>query len=268
MTPLRPPTSVIGDEAGLVERVVATNPRGRTGSQPDRRLGSRSANNHRVSRHHAWYRHRTRARAALDRHRWLYWTAAVALVSVSAASLQARAAALDRARSQWDTLVTVWVADADLSPGDQVAGNSTARRVPALIAPDGALQGDVGTVTQPVGRGAILTDVSVTRSTGALALAPSGTVVVGVRESVPVGASVGEPVAVVSEGVMVAPRAMVIGLDDGIVLLALPIGDAPVVTAASDGHSVALVRLIADGPTPGLENDPGGTPDPPTTGGD
>lgn len=170
------------------------------------------------------------------------------MLAIGAASYQARANALDRARSQWGDAITVWVASADLHPGDDVKGNSTPRRVPAEIVPEAALLEAEGTVTQRVARGSILTNVSVTASTDALALAPPGTVVVGVRQSVPVGASAGESVAVVSEGVMIAARAVVVGIENEIVLLALPIDEAPVVSAASDGRSVALLRLVTDKP--------------------
>jgi hypothetical protein len=64
---------------------------------------------------------------------------------------------------------------------------------------------------------------------------------VAVIEAVPSGAGVGDVVAVASGGVVLAPDAVVVGVRDDAVLVAVPRGDDAAVAAAAAGDVALLI---------------------------
>ena len=100
-----------------------------------------------------------------------------------------------------------------------------------------------GRVRQRVVSGAVITTADISRADGPAAFADPGTAVVGVIDLLAVGASIGLPVVVTSEGVVLAAAATVVGRDDEVVLIAVPVTEAPMVAAAAQLGTVSLLFL-------------------------
>jgi len=187
----------------------------------------------------------TALRRLTARRPWLRWlplaTTTTALV-LSVGSYQSRA---DAARRAWSDTVEVWVADQPLGAGDPVSADGAT--VAAVMVPEGALPGGrppTGRVVRRVAAGAVLTDLDVTHDDPSTALIPDGWRGVAVVEVTPSGASVGDRVDVVADGVVIASDAVVAdtGVDPGTgVLLAVPADVAPLVALADD-TGIRLLR--------------------------
>jgi hypothetical protein len=65
-------------------------------------------------------------RSWVARHPRVYWTVVVGLALVAGCQLHTTARQLDAATRAWGDTVTVWVATADLAPGDPVAAQAAA----------------------------------------------------------------------------------------------------------------------------------------------
>jgi hypothetical protein len=186
----------------------------------------------------------SRARWALARRPWLYWVA-IGVLAAGAGLLVADAVgAVDDARRRWGTERNVLVAERDAGPGEPVAGIVVTRSWPAPMIPAAALIDDVpdeAVLRQRVGAGEILTTADVAAGSAPQALIPVGHRAVSVMEAVPSGAGVGDDVAVASGGVVLAADAVVVGVRDDAVLVAVPIGDAAAVAAAAPGDVALLI---------------------------
>ena len=79
-------------------------------------------------------------RSWVARHPRVYWTVVVGLALVAGCQLHTTAQQLDAATRAWGESVTVWVATADLAPGDPVAAQATA--FPSALAAPGRLNRD------------------------------------------------------------------------------------------------------------------------------
>lgn len=79
----------------------------------------------------------SRLRLALARRPWLYWVSVALCASLVWLTLSAKHADLDHQRRQWGETRRVWVAAADIAPGELV--NSVARDYPAAMVPASAI---------------------------------------------------------------------------------------------------------------------------------
>ena len=93
------------------------------------------------------------------------------------------------------------------------------------------------------GPAAVITTVDVSTVAGPAAFAEPGTAVVGVVDPLAPDASIGLPVVVSSEGVVLVPAATVVGADDEVILIAVPVSEAPLVAAAAQLGTVSLLFL-------------------------
>lgn len=182
-------------------------------------------------------------RRLLVRRPWIHWlVVGVATVAAMATTL-ARVDRIDAARAEWGATRTVWVASKAAAPGEQI--QVVATDVPAAVVPPSALAADGSAelvARQHVSPGEIVTEVDVGRDGGgALALVPDGWLAVPVLESPASGAAVGTRVHVVSDGVVLADEAVVVGYHDDVTLVAVPASEAPMLPVATDGGSLALL---------------------------
>jgi hypothetical protein len=67
--------------------------------------------------------------------------------------------------------------------------------------------------------------------------------VVGVIDPLASDPSIGLPVAVTSEGIVLVAAATVVGADDDVILIAVPTSEAPMVAAAAQLGTVSLLFL-------------------------
>lgn len=178
-------------------------------------------------------------RRLVARRPWIQWLV-IAVVAVGvAASVADAMAGVDAARRSWGTTATVWVATADVSPGAPVHVEPI--EIPVAIRPAHAARDPEGMVARhAIGRGEIVTALDVVDEDGSLA--PTGWWVAPIRESLPSGAALGERVRVASDGFVIADDGVVVGFIDDVTLVAVPPDVAPLLPAASDTTTVALLR--------------------------
>ena len=173
---------------------------------------------------------------------WVYWLFVGFVALGVAASMLERVDRVDAERAAWGESVTVFVATRAHVPGDSLSVE--ARTVPAAIAPPGRITSSDGwVVRQHVGEGEIVSDVSVTAGAGPQALIPADWLGVPIVESPVSGALVGDRVRVVSDGVVIAREALVVGHHDDVTIVAVPAEIAPAVPAAADARSLSLLLV-------------------------
>jgi hypothetical protein len=187
-----------------------------------------------------------RIRLELARRPWIHWCLVVALAAGAAWSVAGALAGVDRARAAWGTVERVLVATRPIVPGDELDDATQLRSVPLAVVPDGAI-GELppdAVARQRIGPEEIVTVDDVAARSGPPALAPRGTRIVTVVQTVPTAAVVGDRVAVASDGVELVDDAVVVGHVDGAVLLAVDAGRAAAVAAAAATPGGVALLLV------------------------
>ncbi len=174
----------------------------------------------------------------------IYWFAVLAIAAVVSLSIQREVAQLREVRSRWRTTATVLVARDDAAPGDTIEVDAV--EVPAALAPPSAVGLDAlgeRPVRRRIDAGDIVTELDLAPRSGALALVPVTWRAVPVVESPRSDAAVGDRVDVVSDGVVIAADALVVGGHDAVTLVAVPADVAPLLPLAASASSVTLLRV-------------------------
>ena len=183
------------------------------------------------------------ARAYLARHPVVRGAAVAVLATVPALVVLARLDAADSARREWGDTVEVYRATNDHAPGDPLS----ARRVelPVAAAPEAAVTelAPGARARQFLGAGAVIERSDVTTVRGPAATAGAGSAVVAVAVEGTGAIDAGTEVDVVAEGVVLAERAVVTGVVDGNVLVAVERHLAPQVAAAAHSGIATVVFL-------------------------
>lgn len=185
-----------------------------------------------------------RARLVLARRPWLYWGAVAVVAALVALATHHRLAAIDAARAEWGTTRTVLVADGRLEPGDRIAGRLV--ELPEAAVPPQALADlpdPPARMVQHAGDGEVLTDLDITTRSGPAGAAPSGSVVVGLTDPLARRVSIGLPVQVAADGVVLAHRATVVDLVDDVVFVSVDEQDAPAVAVAAQQGTASMLFL-------------------------
>jgi Flp pilus assembly protein CpaB len=200
-----------------------------------------------------------RLRWIMVRHRWIRWSA-IAMCSITAGvGVQAKVAALDEARSEWDGGVEVLVLRHDVETGAEIsAADVDTRFIAPNLVPDSAVD-DVTkplVARHPLGRGEILVDTHLGRRSGPAGLLEPGKVGVsiplqeGFAPSLAVGDHVGvvvgpDPLAISDQPAAadLGPSATVISVTPEAILVAVDTTEAVEVATAASGGRVTLVLL-------------------------
>ncbi len=181
-------------------------------------------------------------RSFLARHRAVHWTAVGGLALAAAAIVAAQSSALDRERRAWGAARTVWLASADLAPGDPVVAH--AEQVPlALVASTAVVGRPDGLIAhRSVSAGEVLVSADVGTDDD---LVPAGwrRVAVATDES-SLRLRPGDHVDVIASGAVVARDGVVVEVGPAAVTVAVPVDAAPAVAAAALER---LAVLIAHG---------------------
>jgi hypothetical protein len=181
-------------------------------------------------------------RSWVARHPRVYWTVVVGLALAAAVQLHTRARQLDAATRAWGDTVTVWVATADLAPGDPVSAQAVA--YPSALTAPGRLDRDpTGLVAvQHIGTGDVVRMVDVGRA--GLDLLPREWRGVSIAvDSAALALAPGTRVDVVAVGALVVGDAVVVAVADGTVTVGVPADAAPAVAdAAQHGEASLVVR--------------------------
>jgi hypothetical protein len=114
-----------------------------------------------------------RVRFELARRPWIYWLIVAILAALVALGVARAEGRVDAARRSWGEQVTVWVATADIEPGEPISAEH--RVVPRAVIPVRAVtDGVIGSVArQRIAAGAIITALDVTGA-GPAGLVPAG----------------------------------------------------------------------------------------------
>ena len=174
-----------------------------------------------------------RSRIFLARHRLVYWSIVLAIAAGTALLVEGRIGALDEQRSRWAETRSVLVATEDLVPDGPIAADTI--DLPLVAVPPAAIEAipPRAALRQRVMAGEVLVTADLISGAGPALHADRGTVVVGMRDPLSPGAAVGQRVWVASEGVTVAPDAMVVGVVDDVIFVSVAERDGPAVAAAA-----------------------------------
>lgn len=182
-------------------------------------------------------------RRFLVRRPWIYWSVVALAAAGAVTSVLDHADRIDDERRAWGTQRVVWIAAADLAPGDAL--DVERREVPAAMVPPGALDHHPGALVarQRVGAGEIVHELDVVAPDGPRAMTPHGWLVVPVLESPASGARLGDRVLVVADGLVLADDAVVVGAHADATLVAAPGDRAASIPAAADAGRVTLLLV-------------------------
>lgn len=181
-------------------------------------------------------------RRLLVKRPWIHWLIVAAAAFGAGASMLERSERVDARRAAWGETRHVWVASVDHEPGDPLV--AARRVVPRAVVADGAAETVAGLAArQHVSDGEIVHVSDVVALTGPQALTPAGWLVVPVIESPASGASLGDRVRVVGEGVVLSAEALVVGRHDGSSLVAIPADEAASVAALAGQGGVTLLMI-------------------------
>jgi hypothetical protein len=181
-------------------------------------------------------------RSFLARHRAVHWALVWGVALATAAIVAAQASSLDRERRAWGEARPVWLASADLAPGDLVIAHAEQAPV-ALVASTAVTDRPVGLIARrSVSAGEVLVSADVGTDDD---LVPAGwrRVAVATDES-SLRVRPGDRVDVAASGAVLASDGVVVEVTPAAVTVAVPVVAAPSVAAAALER---LAVLIAHG---------------------
>ena len=188
-----------------------------------------------------------KARRLLARRPWVYWVACFAVAAAVATLVGGHVARLDEARRSWEATELVLVATTDHLPGDLLQADLV--KIPlAVVPPDavGSTGADAGSepmVRQRLTIGEVVVAADLAAPGGPAALADPGMLVVGITDPLARGVRVGLDVQVVSEGVVLADGARVVGLADEVIYVAVEARAAATVATAAHDTAASIVFI-------------------------
>lgn len=189
----------------------------------------------------------TRLRHELARHPWIHRSLVATLVITSVAITMSWAAGVEAERAEWGRSTEVLVTTSDVEVGTPIAVAVARVRHPAAVVPPRALPADAADAGHVIRRhlpaGVVVTDADVGATSGPRSLLGPDQLAVAVTERIASGARVGDPVVVVTEGIVLTAGATVVAIDDSRVLLAVHHESAAMVAAAAAGPAGVSLLL-------------------------
>lgn len=183
-------------------------------------------------------------RRVLARRPWIQWVAIVTVAVATAFSVQARLDRVDAQRDSWGATRTVLVAAESHEIGQAL--QVELRELPTAMIPDRAIddRGELASgavARQRIGAGEVLTRLDLAADSGPQAMTPAGWLAVPVVESPQSGAAIGDRVQVASDGFVLSVEAVVVGLLDGVTVIAVPAAEAALLPVAANAGSLTLL---------------------------
>ena len=178
-----------------------------------------------------------RVRMLLARRPWIYWLAVAAVAAAVGLGTARALAGIDAARLAWGQQATVWVATADIEPGQPIQAQQ--RQVPRAVVPTTAVGGapSDAIARQWIAAGEIITTDDVSAS-GTAGLIPEGWVAFSVPS--PGGQfRTGDHLRVYSGDVLVA-TGLVVDTGDDDLMVAIPDAAGPAMATAILGDSITV----------------------------
>jgi hypothetical protein len=180
-------------------------------------------------------------RLMVARHPSIYWLS-IAVVAALAGLSAARAMAdVDTARRSWGEQTTVWMAAAEIEPGQPISADS--RVVPRAVVPAGAVAvaPDEVIARQHIGQGEIVVESDLSAS-GSVGLIPDGWVSFAVAAPV-THFAVGDHVDVYSADRFIG-AGLVIDAGESELMVAIPTAAAPAMSTALLDNTVTLALTL------------------------
>src|SRR4051794_20713131 len=183
-----------------------------------------------------------RLRTLLARRPWIWWLTVALLAVALAASVAAAVGRLDAERRTWGATASVVVASRDIAPGEPLVGESV--ELPVALLPATSMKSvPPGSVAvQRLARGEVVVEIDVARSSGPAAFMPDGWVAIAIDVTTTSYFHLGDPAVVLGAGAMLAPSAIIAGVDDSQVVVGVP-GDVAAAVAAAVVEHTAVVAL-------------------------
>ena len=181
----------------------------------------------------------------------LYWACVGGIAAAIALTVQARVRDAERERDSWGDTATVLVAARGVAAGDDLTSAVTTRVVPRAVIPPSALSKLSGKAIarHEIALGEIVVEADVSASSGPLAQLHDGWLGVVIDDVDTTPFNVGDNAVVLAAGHIVAPRALVIQIIEGAVVVGVPAEFAAAVAEAANQRS-ATVALSANPPQP------------------
>ena len=203
-----------------------------------------------------------RLRVFMARRPWLHWILVALLAAGIGAIVAAELADVRRQRDSWGKTIDVIVAERDVSPGEPMVGAFVVRTVPVGLAPSTVLTGVPGaaTATQEISRGEMIVEADIAPERSQLALLPPHWLAIRVVGESAQAASVspmpstaeqaqaqaqamfivGDAAAVLADGAIIAPDAIVLAVESGVVVIGVPSDVAAAVARAVSQRSAVI----------------------------
>lgn len=199
-----------------------------------------------------------RLRMFMARRPWLHWVLVAILAAGVAAIVAAELADVRRQRDAWAKTIDVIVAERDVVPGESMVGRFFVRAVPIGLAPSTVLTGlpVAAIATQEISRGEMIVEADIAPERSQLALLPSGWLAIRVVDDSDQTASVsqtpsdsrqaqpmfvvGDAAAILADGAIIAPDAIVLGVESGVVVIGVPSDVAGAVARAVSQRSAVI----------------------------
>lgn len=175
-----------------------------------------------------------RLRMLLARRPWIYWAVVAAVAVALATSVAGAVASVDRERNSWGESAQVYVATSRIEVGALIEPSVERREVPLAIVPIAALRAlpPETVAVQRISAGEVIVDIDVADSGGPLALLPIGWLAITIEWSIEGSLTAGDSVAILADGAMVAPDAVIVAVVAGAVVIGVPEAVAPAVANA------------------------------------
>jgi len=185
------------------------------------------------------------ARRLVARRPWIYWVACVIVAAAVAMLVAGHVARLDAARRSWADTGRVLVATGDHVPGDRLQAHTVdmplAVLPPDAVDPTSQAIDDRAIVRQRVSIGEVVVAADLAVADGPAALADPGTLAVGITDPLARDVRIGLEVQVVSEGVVLADGARVVGVAEEVIFVAVQAQAAATVAAAAHDSAASIV---------------------------
>lgn len=176
----------------------------------------------------------------LARNRWIRRCAVCVLAAAVGAAVESQLDRLERERAEWGETADLAVATSASAPGEVI--DAELRTLPARAVPDDALTEvpDGATARRRVGAGEILVAADITLAIGPAATASTGEVVVTMEYATASDADVGVEIEIYSDGLVLAEQGRIVGVDPGVVHVAVERTAGPNVADAALRRSATL----------------------------
>ena len=198
-----------------------------------------------------WGHWPSRLRLLLARRPWIYWLVVAALTAGVVNAVIRASMRIENERAMWGATITIVVASREVAPGEFLATAILRRDYPVAMVPATAVDAaDVpadAVALQRISAGEVLVAADLTRGSGPAALLPNGWLAVRVTTS-PAPFAVSDSVAVLADGQLIAPDAVIVAVEPDGVLVGVPLPDAAAVADAAIRGSAAVALSASPRP--------------------